>query len=213
MSRTRWRSSLTAVLTLLLLAVLPVPANAGPGRDGPPGADILPGGYNRFCWLVVSYVRPSWLECIEIPVPVQWWPEPECPQCGLEFLWRHDRYIHPEVARRFNEQVAYGLNALGNAGIATDPARRDRLKADALNAFTDAARTSASFQVSLESAGVGDPARVAYRPRPDLPWLAASGADVAVGIEMVKRSGPSREAAAQFDKAYKKFSEQQVVAG
>ncbi|XVV06040.1 hypothetical protein ACQPW3_11900 [Actinosynnema sp. CA-248983] len=211
MSGRRLRLPWAVPLAFLLMAVtLSVPANAA--------------GEGWFCrpvWTVVDGQPKRTWQCDPIPLLIITFPgDGGCPECGIGMLWRHEQVINPEKENLFAERVSTGLRLIGRATRTTDPTTATRLRTEALDAFTTAASTSGFSPLALQSAGVANPTTGGFTARPDLAWLAASGADVIDGIVELKRVlypgpvGGSRAAAMrQFDEAYAELSQQRVIAG
>ncbi|MBB5803669.1 hypothetical protein F4560_003437 [Saccharothrix ecbatanensis] len=206
MSRRRLRSLLAVPLTLLLMAFVPVPANAT-------SSGLL-------CWPVVMNGRVQFV-CEEILVHRPLDLILGCPQCGLTYVWRQEPAVFPQVENRIAELVVDGIRLFGEAAHTADPVVSAGLRDEAMNALTTVASLSGRSTMLLRQAGVGGPTRD-FSPRPDLPWLTSAATDVLDGIGLLKSSfaGPSPGAPGardkarwQFEKAYAQLSQQQVYPG
>jgi hypothetical protein len=178
--------------------------------------------FGRFCW-VAGYIHGiPIVKCVDIPIVVLWddWWGPGCPICGLSIDFSLDPVVNPDVLGTINDRIGHGLATLGNAAIAQDPGLRAKLRSQALDDFTAAARFTGKATLGVKSVGVANPEKNTYEPQP-IPWLAAGGLDVADGVALLQRSftdsdnaAKLRDAAvAQFDEAYGELATTQEIKG
>ncbi|MBP2326147.1 hypothetical protein JOF56_006532 [Kibdelosporangium banguiense] len=175
--------------------------------------------HGKLCWPIWSNGQLK-IYCIDIQVKWPWEKYFECWMCGPAFDWSHDPVIREDIRGRVGEEIVSGLSLLGQAEFTRDPAQRAKLEAEAMGAFTTAARLSDKSVMKLGAAGVADPQKNTLQ-RLDLDWLNAAGTDVGNGIWMLQRSfaDPAAAprlramAAAEFAEAYDELSQQEVLGG
>jgi hypothetical protein len=153
------------------------------------------------------------LHCIDIEVALPWDKFVHCWMCGFATKW-HDLGLLPATQVQIGQHIVEGVQKLGEAAFAKDPALP---RAQAADAFTAAARLSGTARLSVDQIGVADSANNTFNPQPDPPgWFKAGAVDIADGVTLLQRSTDPRNldlAMAQFDKAYQELSEEVVIAG
>ena len=186
--------------SLALVLGLATPAQADPPRlEGYVLVDSSPGALTGW-W---------WVDEMEGIIGCIW--------C-LHWVDLHTSHVLPEHAdKQLHAAVVTGLGKLGEARVATDPAVRARLRAEALELFTVAARALGDASVRLGAAGYYDP-RTGATVVTGTAWLAAAGTDVGNGLTLLQRSfaDPSpqpwrRLATAAFDEAYTQIATKRVI--
>lgn len=154
------------------------------------------------------------------PLEVNWpWPQ-WCIMCDLYTQHVADPVINPELSDQVATHFAHGMNALGQAATATDPARKATLRATAFQEFVSAARAAGGSRLSVRRVGWLDRTTGRLSPEPQ-PWLRESGVDLADGVGWLQLSftDPANAnryrslAMAQFDQAYTEIADQRVIAG
>jgi len=172
---------------------------------------------SKLCWLDTSSGQLK-IYCVDIEVVWPWDKYFECWMCGLAFDWQHDPVIREELEAVVGQQTVQGIAKLGQAQFTKDAAVRSRLRTEAMNAFTAAARYSGQSTMSMQATGAANPERNTFEPDPH-PWSVAAGADIADGVALLQRSfaDPTNAArlrslaTAQFDEAYAELSQQQAI--
>jgi hypothetical protein len=187
-----------------------------------PAQEASAGTYGRFCWVAGYFHGIPIIQCVDIPILVKWdeWWGPQCPRCGLSIDFAVDPAGDPDYLTKINDRLGHGLLTLGNAATTQDPGLRAKLRLQALDEFTAAARYSGKATLSVKSVGVANPEKQTYEPQP-IPWLTAGGLDVADGVGLLQRSfrdpdnaAKLRDAAvAQFDNAYEELATQKEIKG
>jgi hypothetical protein len=205
-----------AAMGLIGVLALSAVAAFGPAREADAAPYVSP-----FCWHDWSSGHLE-VHCVDIEVVWPWDEYIDCWMCGLSLEWEHDPVIRVELEAVVGEQVVKGVGKLGQAEFTRDAALRSRLRAEAMDAFTAAARYSGESTMSVEAIGTADPAKNTFRadPQPE-PWSVAAGVDIADGVALLQRSfeDPANAArlrslaAAQFDEAYDELSQQRVIGG
>jgi hypothetical protein len=203
------RRSVLALAGLLAMVVVAVAGPAGQASAAP--------NHSKLCWTVVENGQLK-VYCVDIEVQWPWDKYFECWMCGLDFDWKHDPEIG-ELDGVIEQNVVKGVSYLGQAEFATDRALAARLRTQALDAFTVAARYSGGSTTTLGSVNVANPERNTADPEPS-PWSVAAGTDLADGVTLLQRSfsaDPTTAARlrslaqAQFDEAYQELSTQRVI--
>jgi hypothetical protein len=175
--------------------------------------------HGKLCWPVWTHGQLK-IYCIDIQVKWPWDKFDECWVCGVAFDWSHDPVILQDIEGRVGEEIVSGLSLLGTAEFTRDPAQRAKLEAEAMGAFTTAARLNDKSAMKLGAAGIADPTKNTLQ-RADLDWLNAAGTDVGNGIHLLQQSfaDPASaprlrsQAAAEFAEAYDELSQQEVLGG
>lgn len=205
------RRTAFALIGMLALSVV---AAIGPATE----ASAAP-YMSKLCWLDWSNGQLK-VYCVDIEVVWPWDKYTECWMCGLSFDWQHDPVIREDLEAAVGQQVVNGIDKLGAAEFTRDVTLRAQLRAEAMSAFTAAARYGGGSAMSMQSTGVANMERNTYEPDPH-PWTLAAGADIVDGVALLQRSfedpvnaGRLRAlAAAQFDEAYTELSQQRVIEG
>jgi hypothetical protein len=140
-----------------------------------------------------------------------------CPRCGHLIDLGKSRQLDPSLEKTFQHNLMAGLNLMSNAHATADPVAANKLRQEALNAFTVSARVLGTASVRPGVVGYYDPDKRLVVRTNDA-WLAAADQDLADGIMLLKRAlvepvpVPWRERAlAEFTEAFNEIAKKRAI--
>lgn len=166
--------------------------------------------------LYTCYKIDGFIICVPVAIDRDWkW---KCPNCGVMIDWGNDAIINPEVEGNISQYLSRGLQNLGQAAITTDKAEIAKLRTEALNQATVAARLTGKSTLKVAQVGSVDREKLVFEPEP-APWLQAAGADLADAVTLLQSAlaNPTAAdryrtlAAGQLDEAYNELATQKAI--
>lgn len=200
--RSRWLGTMLALIALVLgLSTASVAATTP--------AQAAPGSSLELCFPVVDPATGQIVDWICVPIPVEQDPCPGCPDFAIGF----DHLIIP-TDPWYVEDLALGLELLGQAARTDDRREAARFRAQATSAFLAAAERLGDTRIQLAEVGFVDRENQVIEPEPH-PWLVSAGTDLAGGLTMMQQAVTSPEPTpwiaagmARFDAAFDALAQQ-----
>lgn len=177
--------------------------------NAPAGAD--PHGSLYTCFKINGHV-------ICVPVAIDWGWKWKCPQCGVMIDYGNDAIINPEIEGDISQHLSNGLQNLGQAAITTDRALQEKLRTEAVNEATIAAKLTGKSTLKVAQVGSYDRETGKFEPEPS-PWLQAAGQDLTDAVSLLQSALANPTAAdryrtaalGQLDEAYNEMATQKPI--